>query len=84
MTAREHLPNRRPSESFTLEVARLVERLLAEVSCAGDRLELFDLGRHATESIAALPPPHREQLGERIADAVHEWLEANEIRHEDE
>lgn len=67
-----------------IAVARLVERLLAEISCAKDRSELFDLERHATEAIAALPLLHHERLGERIADAVREWLELNEIRREDE
>jgi hypothetical protein len=67
-----------------IAVARLVERLLAEMSCAGDRSKLFDLERHATEMIATLPSPHHDRLSERIADAVREWLALNEIRHEDE
>ena len=65
-------------------VARLVERLLAEMSCAEDRSGLFDLERQATEATTSLPSPHREQLSERIADATREWLELNEIRREDE
>ena len=59
-----------------LRVARTVETLLAEISCAQDRDEVCDLARRADETISALHRTiDRERLSERLADAVGERLQ---------
>jgi hypothetical protein len=60
-----------PPDDHVLPVARRIETMLVEITCAGNRADVFDLQQRATEMISGLPRAiDRARLQERVDDAV--------------
>jgi hypothetical protein len=52
-----------------------VNGLLGNIATAADEAHIIALTANSRDVIAALPEREREQINERIADAVREWRE---------
>jgi CMP-2-keto-3-deoxyoctulosonic acid synthetase len=60
-------------------MTRNLTRLLEEIAAAEDMAEVAAVVRRHHRQIVALPPRQYEQASERIADAVSEYRDRNEL-----